>query len=316
MPQPFISICIPAYKNKTYLKRLLDSISGQSFMDFEVIITDDSPDTSLYSLIELYKERMKIDYSRNQPALGSPANWNAGIAKANGEWIKIMHDDDWFADKNSLAEFAKAAQHTNTDFIFSGFTNVDLKNGIEKRFVINNFHEWMLKGNPLYLFRTNYIGHPSTTLIRNKKQHFFDEKTKWVVDFDFYIRVLRSGGLFYTIRKPLINIGVSDEQITKAVFRQREVEIPENLYLLNKLGINSLNNIFVFDYYWRLMRNLRITSAEELKKYLNEKQVPSMVSQMIRYQQKLGIELLKKSGIYSKLCMGLLYLFYRLGLTK
>lgn len=311
-----ISICIPAYKNETYLKRLLDSIAVQSFRDFEVVITDDSPDNSLFSIVELYKERMKIEYFKNQPALGSPANWNAGISKAKGEWVKIMHDDDWFADNNSLAEFAKAAKQTTADFLFSGFTNVDLKNGDEKQFVINGFHEWMLKRNPLYLFRTNYIGHPSTTLIRNTKQYFFDEKTKWVVDFEFYIRVLRSCGPFYAIKKPLINIGMGDEQITKAVFRQREVEIPENLYLLNKLGERSLNNVFVFDYYWRLMRNLKITSAEELKEFQYDKQVPAIISKMIWLQQKLGIELMKKAGIYSKFCMSMLYASYRIGLVK
>ena len=45
MAEPIlISICIPAYKHPDFLKRLLDSISIQSFRDFEVIISDDSPD--------------------------------------------------------------------------------------------------------------------------------------------------------------------------------------------------------------------------------------------------------------------------------
>ena len=40
---PFISICIPAYKNVEFLKRLPDSIAVQSFKNFEVILSDDSP---------------------------------------------------------------------------------------------------------------------------------------------------------------------------------------------------------------------------------------------------------------------------------
>ena len=42
MAEPsLISICIPAYKHPDFLKRLLDSISIQSFKNFEVIISDD-----------------------------------------------------------------------------------------------------------------------------------------------------------------------------------------------------------------------------------------------------------------------------------
>lgn len=38
-----VSICIPAYGNPEGIRRLLDSIAGQTYTDFEIIITDDSP---------------------------------------------------------------------------------------------------------------------------------------------------------------------------------------------------------------------------------------------------------------------------------
>ena len=91
---PFISICIPAYKRADYLDRLLKSIAVQSFKNFEVIITDDSPDESLLLLTQLYKKQLPIYYKRNLEALGTPENWNEGIRLARGQWIKIMHDDD------------------------------------------------------------------------------------------------------------------------------------------------------------------------------------------------------------------------------
>src|SRR6478736_4865381 len=108
--EPFISICIPSYQRVDYLKRLLDSISVQTFTDFEVIISDDSPDSSVQDLSFNYHDRFNTRYFKNQPALGTPANWNFGISNATGEWIKIMHDDDWFAASDSLQIFAG---HTN-----------------------------------------------------------------------------------------------------------------------------------------------------------------------------------------------------------
>jgi glycosyltransferase involved in cell wall biosynthesis len=41
---PKISICIPTYKQVDKLEVLLRSIDSQTFRDFEVIVSDDSPD--------------------------------------------------------------------------------------------------------------------------------------------------------------------------------------------------------------------------------------------------------------------------------
>lgn len=124
---PLISICIPAYKNAEYLSRLLESIVQQDFKDFDVIITDDSPDDILKELINKYNTILDITYIKNKTALGSPANWNSAIVKARSEWIKIMHDDDWFNNEKSLSSFAEVAKTTNADFIFSGFYEVDIQ---------------------------------------------------------------------------------------------------------------------------------------------------------------------------------------------
>lgn len=300
---PAISICIPAYKNASYLQRLLDSVAQQSFRNFEVVLTDDSPDTSVESLVAAYADKFPLHYHRNTPALGSPANWNKAIALAKGSWIKIMHDDDWFTDANSLQLFADAAAVSRYDCIFSGFTEVELESGKQHPFVISKIDAWMLRRNPLYLFRTNYIGHPSTTLIRNKQQQWFDERVKWVVDFECYIRLLRQCGGFYSIAQPLIAIGVGAAQITKESFRNPAVEIPESLYLLERLGLSALRNVFVHDYFWRLLRNLGMDNGMSLQQYAPGVIVPNHLLRMLRWQQLAGQGLMRRSGLYSKCWM-------------
>src|SRR4051812_28627567 len=133
---PFVSICIPAYKRVLFLKRLLDSISGQTYKDFEVIVTDDTPGNEVKDLCEHYKNRFPLYYFKNLLQLGTPENWNESIRRSNGEWIKLMHDDDWFADENSLWEFADAAtKHPDNYFIFSGFSEVDIGAARKRKFV-------------------------------------------------------------------------------------------------------------------------------------------------------------------------------------
>ncbi|MEJ7679536.1 MAG: glycosyltransferase [Segetibacter sp.] len=94
---PLISICIPAYKNLEYLKRLLESISVQTFKDFEVVITDDTNNSSVSDYIHDKRWDFQISYYKNETVLGSPQNWNAAVNHSKGEWIKIMHYDDWFS---------------------------------------------------------------------------------------------------------------------------------------------------------------------------------------------------------------------------
>ncbi|HUZ60328.1 MAG TPA: glycosyltransferase, partial [Hanamia sp.] len=87
---PLISICIPAYKHVDYLKKLLDSVSIQTFKDFEVVITDDSPDDGVKQLLETFPTTNNIRYYKNSKALGTPENWNEAIRKSEGTWIKLM----------------------------------------------------------------------------------------------------------------------------------------------------------------------------------------------------------------------------------
>src|SRR5258705_12616457 len=97
MSQYFISICIPAYKRVKYLERLLESIMTQEYKDFEVIISDDSDDDCVARHIKNYSGKFSIHYYKNNPSLGTPANWNFAISLARGIWIKLMNHHDWFS---------------------------------------------------------------------------------------------------------------------------------------------------------------------------------------------------------------------------
>ncbi|MEO6667848.1 MAG: glycosyltransferase family 2 protein [Ferruginibacter sp.] len=301
---PLISICIPAYKNASYLEILLKSVAAQSFKDYEVLVSDDSPDAEIELLCKKYAEAFPLQYQKNAVPKGSPGNWNAGIKIAKGKWIKIMHDDDWFANENSLAVFARAATHNpEAGFIFSGYSNYE--HGHLKKTTIPGPYVKKRLQDPLNLIAENYIGHPSTTLIKNNLKEWYDERTRWIVDLEFYIRCLQATS-FYMIRESLINIGINDEQITKATFRNRAVEIPENLYLLQKMGVGILKNMIVYDHYWRLFRNLGIRSLEELQQYAEGINVPDKLKKMLKMQFKIPLSLLRL-GAFSKIAMGISY---------
>ncbi len=219
MPSPIlISICIPAYKRTEFLKRLLDSITGQIFRDFEVIVTDDSPDMTVKALCETYKGQLQLRYFRNAQALGSPENWNEAIRRSEGQWIKIMHDDDWFVnDEYSLGHFAAAIDRPTLEgewrnachvLFFQPISNVflgrrPLPGGVQP---IAACPVQGLSKKQYCPFASNIVGPPSVVLYKKEKDILFAPPGEWVVDIEFYIRYLRGRRPVY-IDKVLVNVG-------------------------------------------------------------------------------------------------------------
>ena len=299
---PLISICIPAYKRTDFLKRLLDSVSIQTCKNFEVIVTDDSPGNDVLELCNSYQDKFPLSYCRNSQPLGTPENWNEAIRKAKGEWIKLMHDDDWFSQDNSLQLFRDAIESsTNASFIFSAYRNIYLDNSKQEEIYVSSFRYKLILKNAATLFSKNIIGPPSVILHRNENHFFYDNNLKWLVDIDFYMRCLKTGKPEY-IHLPLINVGLSSHQVTKETFRVREVEVPENFYLLHKVGLNQLRNIYVYDAWWRLIRNLGIRNINDVYESGYKEKIPSAIIMTIKIQKKIPLSALK-IGLISKFFM-------------
>lgn len=308
MQGPLISVCIPAYRRVAYLERLLESLTAQTFKDFEVVLTDDSPDDSVQLLTAAFAGKLPLRYHKNPVQLGTPENWNEGIRQARGAWIKIMHDDDWFTGAEALERFATASRNNpGTDFIFSAYQNVYEDSGKIEPVRLSAAGWKRLTKTPWNLLGANYIGNPSCTLFRKDQTLFFDKRFKWVVDFEFYIRYLKAHKAWKYLDEPLVNVGINPTQVTTYTFGKPEVQVPENHLLLSGNGAENLENLVVYDYFWRLYRNLKIKSLEAVENAGYTEPLPRALQSMIRWQQKIPRALLK-TGPISKALMFVHYL--------
>jgi glycosyltransferase involved in cell wall biosynthesis len=310
MKAPFISICIPAYKHAARLQHLLDSIAIQTFKDFEVVITDDSRDDEVRLLVEKYVRVFQVTFKKNLPALGTPENWNEAIRHAKGNWIKLMHDDDWFYDELSLQKFVDAIRANPKDcFFFSAYTNVyEGTNRLQNMF-LKRFWKRHLLEDPNILIADNVIGPPSVTLHKNDGSVWYDRRMKYIVDIDFYIRYLHSEKPAY-IPELLVKVGINKDQVTKYTFGVPEVHLREALQLLKKTGAKTLKNILVFDGWWRLIRNFSINDIKDVKAAGFEEDVPDQLKAIIAFQRKIPPQWLKL-GVFSKTMMSVCYLTLR-----
>ena len=90
-----ISVIIPYFRKKNYIKKTLLSVLNQSFRKFEVlVIYDDDEQVELEFLRKLIKIDKRIKLIINKKNLGAGQSRNIGIAKAKGEYISFCDADD------------------------------------------------------------------------------------------------------------------------------------------------------------------------------------------------------------------------------
>lgn len=230
-----VSICIPAYNNARSVERLLESISRQDYTDYEIIITDDSGDEGIY---ELVKDRQDIRYYKNKKRLGATANWNEAIGKCNGEYVKIMHHDDWFSETSSLGKLVRMLdEHPEADMVFCGTKQVEEEKSYDRH--ISREDAELIREDYRNLYLGNTIGAPSATLYK-RTAGSYDQNLTWLVDMEFYMNILRKAPALVYTEEPLISIGVSRDQLTEACIRNQKINIEEYGYIYNKYHLSGM----------------------------------------------------------------------------
>lgn len=89
-----ISIIIPAYNCESTLDRCMDSILGQDFKDYEVLLVDDGSTDGTPALCDSFAERDNRVNVIHKANGGVSSARNAGLDKATGTWVTFADSDD------------------------------------------------------------------------------------------------------------------------------------------------------------------------------------------------------------------------------
>lgn len=114
-----ISVIVPVYKVEKYLPECIESILGQTYRDFELILVDDGSPDSSGKICDEYAQRdncIRVIHLQNGGVTRARA---AGVEKAQGEWICFVDGDDTIP-KDSL-ETLMSATGSMTDIIIAKF---------------------------------------------------------------------------------------------------------------------------------------------------------------------------------------------------
>lgn len=122
--RPKISVIIPVYNGGKYLKRCLDSLVKQSFIDWQAICVDDGSVDDTGKILDGFADKDRRFVVIHKKNAGVSAARNDGIKKATGEYIHFMDADDTI-DADYYEQMLKFANET--DIVCSGFISNNKK---------------------------------------------------------------------------------------------------------------------------------------------------------------------------------------------
>ena len=311
---PLVSICVPAYKEAGYVKRLLESILIQDHDRLEIIISDDSTDTAVEEVYKQFspKAGMELRYFRHSPSLGTPVNWNFALDQARGDYHMLMHQDDYFATPHSISTYLNAfVEDKGLDFVFSRNTPV-YDDGVKVKGVRHDEHIVKnLKEKADHLVGIYVIGPPSNIMLSKNIITRFDPRFIWLVDVDFCVRAIESGANIKYLDEHLVTIGMHDNQATVYCQQNPGLILRENILYAEKRPLEAFKKIWLYDYFWRLMRNHGVRSITDITDTgvaVGEIILP--IRDILDAQQKFPLSLLR-NGFFSKAMMFKTWLFNR-----
>jgi len=197
-----ISVIIPTRGRHHFLKQALESVLAQGYAASEIIVVDDGVGAA-EAVGHLHPSITVLENQQRGPV---PAR-NMGVARASGDCICFLDDDDWFTDNTYFAKAAEAFDR-GADFCFADGV-LSFEDG--RPDLPFDFH-----ADATTLMRDNTI--LISGVIYRRSLHAalgpFDETLPFYWDWDWYLRIARAGRLLTHIRRPVVAIRVHAQNMS------------------------------------------------------------------------------------------------------
>ena len=205
--EPLISIVIPLYNTpQEFLRKLLQSITSQSYGNFELCLADGSTKKGPSAFVKkFYGNDPRIKLKHLRVNAGISENTNEAIRMATGEFLMFSDHDD-FLEPDALYEMVKALnENRSLDLIY---TDEDLCDEKGERFFAPRMKPDF---NPDFLRSINYICH--LVMVRKslaEEVGLLRKQCDGAQDYDFLLRCIEKTDRVHHIPKVLYHWRVSD----------------------------------------------------------------------------------------------------------
>ena len=240
---PTVSILIPCYNGARHIRPAIDSVLAETAVDLEVIVVDDNSSDDSVAIVSGYRDpRLRLE--RNPANLGMGGNWNRAMSFAAGTYIKVLPDDDLLMPGALAAQVAVLEADTAQQLalVFGARRIIDTHGkplatrglgGRDRRIPAAQIARSCVRRG------TNMIGEPGAVLFRralSDRVGPFDGSLPFVVDVDYWLRLLAYGDAFY-LADPVSAFRVSNESFSVVL---GDKQVTEYVGFINRMRAKGL----------------------------------------------------------------------------
>ncbi|KKN47562.1 hypothetical protein LCGC14_0661670 [marine sediment metagenome] len=214
---PKLSIICTVYNAELYLKESLDSISAQTFKDFELILVNDgSTDKSRDILLKYVGSNVRL--LENKYNEGIPISRNRALLEATGEYIAIHDGDDISYKERFSKEVEYLDQHPEVDFMGGHATKISHTGEF-----LGYMHYPPLSTADAFMvisrYKLNPIIDPSCMyrkdVVLNNGGYTMDPDLRTALDFHLWCRLLIKKHKMANLQEPLIKYRINPQGVTR-----------------------------------------------------------------------------------------------------
>ena len=183
-----VSIITSSYNREKTIRGCIESVLAQDYPDIEYIIVDGaSTDGSVEVIrdaIEGHEDRVKFI---SEPDHGMYEAINKGIRMATGDYIGLVHSDDFLYSPHTVSDIVRRLEKTHADFLYGDglFVNAENTDKVVRKWIGGTYRLWKVRHGWLPLHPTCYIRREVM-----EKLGGYDESYMIAADTDLLVRYL------------------------------------------------------------------------------------------------------------------------------
>ncbi len=194
---PVVSVITVVMNGAEYIEETIQSVLGQNYPGIEYIIVDGGSADGTVDIIKRYEDKISRWISEKDSGISEA--FNKGVALAEGDYIIMMNCSDYFYDNRAvekLANYIKMNDPDENTIIYGGAVVINRVGGFD---MCQADHENL--ANDCSFCHQSVIM-PRKMLLENK----FDERLKYSMDYDLWLRLLDKGAKFVRIKDAVISV--------------------------------------------------------------------------------------------------------------
>nr|WP_288834187.1 glycosyltransferase [uncultured Flavobacterium sp.] len=257
---PLISIIIPCYNDWQYVEEAVNSALNQTYSNIEVIVVDDG--SNIETKVVLKRLEPKITKLITQENKGQSTARNVGIREAKGEYILVLDSDDFF--EPSFSEEAVR--------VLSSDNSIKIVTSHLRRFIDDKTIDIFIpSGGDITTFILEN-GATGSAMFRKSEALAiggYDEQMRTgFEDWEFYIRLLKDGGITTVLEKTYLNYRIRVDSTTSRA-NQVKVQLLHYIYKKNSMVFLKHIDIYVSSLFGRIEKlekeKIKLASEKEFK---------------------------------------------------